>query len=68
MELIHISGQNLSIGQSLQEYARDRLNSIVNKYFDHAPSANIKFSKERGFFVCDVNSKRRYRSSYSNKS
>lgn len=54
MELIHISGQNLSIGQSLQEYARDRLNSIVNKYFDHAPSANIKFSKERGFFVCDV--------------
>lgn len=54
MDTINISGQHISIGQSLQTYVEDSLKAAVSKYFDHATSANINFTKSGHEFVCDV--------------
>jgi ribosomal subunit interface protein len=51
---IHISGQHLSVGESLSEYSKERINSIVSKYFEQAVSANIHFSKSSYLYVCDL--------------
>lgn len=52
---INISGQNLSIGMSVQEYVQDKLNETVKKYFDHATSANVNFTKQNFEYYCDIN-------------
>lgn len=54
METINISGQNISIGQSLQEYVEERLKHAIQKYFDQASSANINFTKSGFEFACDI--------------
>ncbi len=54
MDTINISGQNLSIGQSLQEYVEERLNHTIKKYFDSAPSAHIHFTRSGYEFACDI--------------
>lgn len=54
MDTVNISGQNISIGQSLQNYVNDRITAAVSKYFDHATSANVKFTKAGHEFVCDI--------------
>lgn len=51
---ISISGQHLSTGTSLQEYAKDRMIGSIKKYFDHALSANIHFNKQHHEFFCDI--------------
>lgn len=51
---VHISGQHLSIGESLSLYSKERIISVVSKYFEHAVSANIHFSKSSYLFVCDL--------------
>jgi ribosomal subunit interface protein len=51
---ISVSGQHIAIGASLQEYVKNRVADSVNKYFDHAPSANIHFNKQNYEFFCDI--------------
>jgi len=51
---ILVSGQQISIGSSLQEYVKNRIADSIHKYFDHAPSANIHFTKQTYEFLCDI--------------
>lgn len=50
---ISISGQQFSVGNALQEYVRTRTKEVVSKYFDHAISGHIYFSKQGIYFVCE---------------
>ena len=51
---ISISGQHISIGNALQEYAKNRIQEVVHKYFAHAISTNIHFSKQHFQFTCNI--------------
>lgn len=51
---IEVSGQQISIGQPLQEYVRSRLGDVVHKYFENAPSSRVHFSKQGASLVCDI--------------
>lgn len=51
---VSVSGQHISIGSSLQDYIKQRINDIVNKYFEHAPSSHVHFSKQGYEFHCDI--------------
>lgn len=44
---IKVSGQHLNINSKIQEYVQERMNYIVSKYFEHAVSADIHFSKQQ---------------------
>lgn len=49
-----VSGQHFAIGSALQEYVKSKVSHSINKYFDHAPSANIHFVKQNHEFICDI--------------
>lgn len=49
-----VSGQQISIGSSLQDYAKSRTTEIINKYFDSVTSAHVNFSKQNKEFTCDI--------------
>ena len=51
---LEISGQHLSMGESLQEYVKTNLTEVVCTYFKKAPSAQVHFSKQNHEFICDV--------------
>jgi len=51
---ISISGQHISIGNALQEYVKNRIQEAVHKYFAHAISTNVHFSKQHFQFTCDI--------------
>lgn len=51
---IRISGKQIDVGSALQEYAEDRLDKIVTKYFENAIDGDIVFSKERHLFKVDI--------------
>ncbi len=51
---IEVSGQHISVGESLQEYTKGRVVEIVSKYFENAPSAHVRFSKHGHEFHCDI--------------
>lgn len=52
---IRISGHQVQTGAALQEHASDRLEDIVDKYFDRAISSHITFGKgDAGAFRCDI--------------
>ncbi|GAB4169819.1 MAG: ribosome-associated translation inhibitor RaiA [Rickettsiaceae bacterium] len=51
---LQVSGQHMSIGNSLQEYVNDRTTSVVQKYFAGAPSGHVHFSKQGRDFNCDI--------------
>ncbi|PCJ24535.1 MAG: ribosomal subunit interface protein [Rickettsiales bacterium] len=51
---ISVSGQQMSVGASLQEYVKERAVEVVSKYFENAPSARVSFSKQGRVFVCDI--------------
>jgi ribosomal subunit interface protein len=51
---ITVSGKHLEIGKALQEYVAAELESVVTKYFEHAISADIVFTKERHLFKADI--------------
>lgn len=52
---IHISGKQLDLSDALRERVISHLNAAVDKYFDSAIEATVTFSKERSFFMCDIN-------------
>ncbi|WP_342268121.1 ribosome hibernation-promoting factor, HPF/YfiA family [Candidatus Tisiphia endosymbiont of Empis tessellata] len=52
---ISVSGQHISIGNSLQDYVRNRTIQVSEKYFcDVIISANVHFSKQGFQLVCDI--------------
>jgi ribosomal subunit interface protein len=51
---VKISSQHLDLGSALPSYAENRINEIVSKYFDHAISSNIHFTKQGYLIICDL--------------
>ncbi|AFB21114.1 ribosome hibernation-promoting factor, HPF/YfiA family [Rickettsia canadensis] len=52
--IISVSAQHISIGNSLQEYSKDRATQVVKKYFNDIINIDIHFSKEGINFKCDI--------------
>lgn len=51
---VSVNGKQLDIGQALRERAERELAAVVEKYFDHASSAQVTFTRESGLFRADV--------------
>jgi ribosomal subunit interface protein len=51
---IKIIGVNFDIGQSLQEYAKENLIKISNKYFADAISGDVRFTKNSHLFSATI--------------
>jgi len=52
---IRVSGHQIDTGAALQEHVADRLNSLVEKYFNRALSSHVTFGKEpAGAYSCDI--------------
>lgn len=51
---ITISGKQIKVGTSLQEYVRENIETSIKKYFEQAISAHVTFSKESHNFTCDI--------------
>jgi ribosomal subunit interface protein len=52
---ITVSGKQVDLSDALRVHVANHLDTITNKYFDHALEANITFSRARSFFTCDIN-------------
>jgi ribosomal subunit interface protein len=50
-----VSGKQVDLSDALRVHVERHLDTITNKYFDHALEANVTFSKARSFFTCDIN-------------
>ncbi len=52
---IRVSGHQIDTGEALQTYVSDRLNGIVEKYFNRAISSHVTFGKGAGgAFTSDI--------------
>lgn len=51
---ISITGQHLSMGDSLKAYVEGKLPNMVAKYFEHAVSSNVHFVKDGHQIKCDI--------------
>lgn len=51
---IAVSGQQINIGNALQEYVQETLNKKVKKYFERAVDAKVVFSKQSHLVRADV--------------
>ena len=52
---ITVSGKQVELSDALQTRVSTQLETIANKYFDHALEAQVTFSRARSFFTCDIN-------------
>ncbi|AAU03975.1 probable sigma(54) modulation protein [Rickettsia typhi str. Wilmington] len=52
--IISVSGQHISIGSNLQEYAKVRATQGIKKYLTDLINIDIHFSKEGINFKCDI--------------
>jgi ribosomal subunit interface protein len=52
---ITVSGKQVDLSDALQTRVSTQLETIANKYFDHALEAHVTFSRARSFFTCDIN-------------
>jgi ribosomal subunit interface protein len=51
---IHVSGKHLDIGDALRSYVETDLEHSITKYFEHAISAEVVFTKVRHLFKVDI--------------
>lgn len=52
---IRVSGHQVDTGTALQEHTAERLNGIVDKYFNRAMSSQVTFGKApTAAFACDI--------------
>ena len=52
---IRVSGHQIDTGEALQSYVADRLNAMVEKYFNRALSSQVTFGKgAHGAFTSDI--------------
>jgi ribosomal subunit interface protein len=52
---LKVSGKQVDLSDALRVHVTRNMDTITNKYFDHALEANVTFSKARSFFTCDIN-------------
>ena len=52
---ITVAGKQVDTGDAIRFHVERGLTTIAEKYFDHALEARVVFSKDRGFFACDIN-------------
>lgn len=52
---IRVSGHQMATGEALQTHASERLNAVVDKYFNRALSSQVTFNRApAGAFRCDI--------------
>ncbi|MGC0371476.1 MAG: hypothetical protein DGJ47_000165 [Rickettsiaceae bacterium] len=51
---VQISGQHISLSESLQKYVENRTQEVVQKYFADAPNSHVYFSQNHREFTCDI--------------
>ncbi|NRB10806.1 MAG: ribosome-associated translation inhibitor RaiA [Rickettsiaceae bacterium] len=51
---VSISGQHISVGESLNDHVTARINELVERYISKAINANVRFHKESYQFHCDI--------------
>jgi ribosomal subunit interface protein len=49
---IHITGQQIDIGDALRAHVAEKLNASVGKYFDHPLNASVAFSRDGEAYSC----------------
>ena len=49
---IHITGQQIDIGDALRVHVAEKLNAGVGKYFDQPLNANVAFSRDGEAYAC----------------
>lgn len=52
---ITVAGKQVDTGDAIRFHVERGLSTIADKYFDQALEARVVFSKDRGFFACDIN-------------
>ena len=52
--ILNISGQQVQIGQSLQEHVKNKLEAKVKKFFKEAISVHVTFGKEGSFLSAEI--------------
>jgi ribosomal subunit interface protein len=52
---ITVAGKSVDTGEALRFHVAQGLNTVAEKYFDHALEARVVFSRNRGQFACDIN-------------
>lgn len=52
--ILNISGHQMKVGDSLQAYVKDKLESKVKKFFKEAISVHVIFEKEGAFFLSEI--------------
>jgi ribosomal subunit interface protein len=52
---ITVSGKQIELSEALRSRVWTHLDTIANKFFDHAMEAQVTFSRARSFFTCDIN-------------
>jgi ribosomal subunit interface protein len=55
MMQITVSGKQVDLSDALRIRVSTQMDTIANKYFDHALEAHVTFSRARSFFTCDIN-------------
>lgn len=51
---ISIAGQHLALSPDLQDYVKKKMNETVSRYFEHATSSSVHFTKDGRRFLCDM--------------
>ena len=52
---ISVAGPHIDLSDALRMRVTHHLDTIAEKYFDHALEANVTFGRARSFFTCDIN-------------
>jgi ribosomal subunit interface protein len=51
---IKINGKHIDVGDALRAHVEERLEALVEKYFDNAVDSTVTFSREAHLFKCDA--------------
>ncbi|MGI4747994.1 MAG: ribosome hibernation-promoting factor, HPF/YfiA family [Janthinobacterium lividum] len=52
---ISVAGKQIDLSDALRTRVTTHLDTIAEKYFDHALEASVTFGRARSFFTCDIN-------------
>ncbi len=51
---ISISGQHITIGDSLRQYMEDKINEIILKYYDDVIKVDVHLDKDGSNYKCEI--------------
>ena len=49
-----VSGHQVTIGETVQQYVKDKLESKIKKFFNTAISAHVTFGKDGAFLTAEI--------------